>query len=61
MTVKPEELQLIKNESLENALSQVNQIDLPATSLMSLLQFGSGLLLKEAIAAEITYIVYVPR
>ncbi len=54
MSVKPEELQLIKNESLENALSQVGQLDLPATSLMSLLQFGSGLLLKEAIAAEIS-------
>jgi transposase-like protein len=33
---------------------QIKQLDLPGMTLMSLLQFGSTTLLKEAIAAEIT-------
>jgi transposase-like protein len=32
----------------------LSQLDLPGMSLMSLLQFGSNMLLKEAISAEIT-------
>lgn len=53
----------IKRQDLENRklqapqpsiIEQFNQLDLPAMSLQSLLQFGTGLLIKEAIAQEIT-------
>lgn len=54
MPVKREELELRKSESIEAAIRNLEQLDLPGTGLMSLLQFGSGLLLKHAIAGEIT-------
>lgn len=49
MSIKPEDL-----EGLKNNFGPSEQLNLPAMSLTSLLQFGSGMLLKEAIAAEIT-------
>lgn len=54
MPVKREELDQRKQDSVEAAIANVSQLDLPGMSLMSLLQFGSGLLLKHAIAGEIT-------
>lgn len=54
MPVKREKLEQRKQDSIEAALGELNQLDLPGLSLMSLLQFGSGLLLKHAIAGEIT-------
>lgn len=54
MPVKREELEQRKSDSIEAAIGQLKQFDLPAMSLASLLQFGTGLLLKQAIAAEIT-------
>ncbi len=54
MPVKREELELRKSESIEAAIRNLEQLDLPGTSLMSLLQLGSGMLLKHAIAGEIT-------
>lgn len=54
MPVKREELEQRKQDSIEAAIASVSQLDLPGMSLMSLLQFGSGLLLKHAIAGEIT-------
>ncbi|HMN69958.1 MAG TPA: IS256 family transposase [Bdellovibrionales bacterium] len=54
MPVKREELEQRKQDSIEAAVAELNQLDLPSTSLMSLLQFGSGMLLKHAIAGEIT-------
>lgn len=54
MSVKNENPQEFKSQSSQDAVSQVNQLNLQAMSVMSLLQFGSGTLLKEAIAAEIT-------
>jgi len=43
-----------KNQSIEAATIDLSQVDLSNVSLMSLLQFGSGVLLKHAIASEIT-------
>jgi len=54
MTMKPEELRSLNHQSVQDALSQMGQLKLPGMSLMGLLQFGSDLLIKEAIAAEIT-------
>lgn len=54
MPVKRESLEQPKSESIEAAIGQLSQLDLPEMSLSSLLQFGTGLLLKQAIAAEIT-------
>lgn len=54
MPVKREELEQRKQDSIEAAIAELNQLDLPGTSLMSLLQFGSGMLLKHAITGEIT-------
>jgi putative transposase len=54
MPVKREELELRKSESIEAAIRNLEQLDLPGTSLMSLLQLGSGMLLKHAIAGEIS-------
>lgn len=54
MPVKREDLQQRKSQSIEKAIAEVGQLDLPAMSLMSLLQFGSGMLLKHAITGEIT-------
>ncbi|MCA9324701.1 IS256 family transposase [Candidatus Saccharibacteria bacterium] len=50
MTLKPEELQVFNQQSIQGAMSQ---LDLQGMTVMSLLQHGSGLLLKEAIAQEI--------
>jgi transposase-like protein len=53
----------VKRQDLENRkhqpppasiIDQLRQLDLPQMSLQSLLQFGTGLLIKEAIAQEIT-------
>ncbi len=52
--LKSENLKQRKSESIEAAIGQLSQLDLPQMSLSSLLQFGTGLLLKQAIAAEIT-------
>lgn len=54
MPVKREHLEQRKYDSVEAAIGQLKQLDLPAMSLSSLLQFGTGLLLNQAIAAEIT-------
>jgi transposase-like protein len=54
MPVKRENLKQRKSQSIEHAVAEVGQMDLPGMSLMSLLQFGSGMLLKHAIAGEIT-------
>lgn len=54
MPVKREELEQRKQDSIEAAIGELSQLDLPGMSLMSLLQFGSGMLLKHAIAGEIT-------
>jgi len=54
MPVKREELEQRKRDSIEAAIASVSQLDLPGMSLMSLLQFGSSLVLKHAIAGEIT-------
>ncbi len=54
MPVKREELEQRKQDSIEAAIASVSQLDLPGMSLMSLLQFGSSLVLKHAIAGEIT-------
>lgn len=43
-----------KSESIEAAIRNLEQLDLPGTSLMSLRHLGSGILLKHAIAGEIT-------
>ena len=53
MPVKRENLEQRKSDSIEVAIGQLGQLDLPQMSLSSLLQFGTGLLLKRAIAAEI--------
>ena len=55
MPVKRKDLEKCKQESTSgNHFGELSQLDLPAMSLMSLLQFGSGLLLKEAVTQEIT-------
>lgn len=54
MPVKQKDLEKRNENSIDKALGELSQIDLPGMSLMSLLQFGSGLLLKHAIAGEIT-------
>lgn len=54
MPVKREDLEQRKLDSIEAAIADLNQLDLPGMSLVSLLQFGSGMLLKHAIAGEIT-------
>jgi len=54
MPVKREELRERKQDPISTALGELSQLDLPGMSLMSLLQFGSGMLLKHAIAGEIT-------
>ncbi len=54
MPVKRENLKQIKPQGIEGAIAEVGQLNLPAMSLMNLLQFGSGILLKHAIAGEIT-------
>ena len=54
MSVKREDLQKRNENSIAEAICELSQLDLPGTSLMSLLQFGSGMLLKHAIAGEIT-------
>lgn len=46
---------------MESAIADMSQLDLPGMSLMSLLQFGSGMLLKHAIAGEITEYLGRPR
>lgn len=53
MPVKREDRERSKEKSIETALGELNQLDLPGMDLMSLLQFGSGLLLKNAIMGEI--------
>lgn len=54
MPVKRDSLKQRKQDSMESAIADMSQLNLPGMSLMSLLQFGSGLLLKHAIAGEIT-------
>lgn len=61
MPVKREELEQRKQDSIEAAIASVSQLDLPGMSLMSLLQFGSSLVLKHAIAGEITEYLGRPR
>jgi transposase-like protein len=58
MAVKRETLEQRKQDSIEAAIANMSQLDLPG---MSLLQFGSGLLLKHAIAGEITEYLGRPR
>ena len=53
MPVKQKDLEESKQEKLKLSVGELSQLDLPGMSLMSLLQFGSGALLKHAIAAEI--------
>ena len=55
MPVKREEPKKGKQERIDASVQiGLSQLDLPGMSLMSLLQLGSDLLLKEAISAEIT-------
>jgi len=54
MSVKREFLEQRKRETIEAALGDMSQLDLPGMSLMSLLSFGGSMLLKHAIAGEIT-------
>ena len=55
MAVKRQDLIDRKQQHLTpSILEQMKQLDLPQISLQTLLQFGTGLLLKEAIAQEIT-------
>jgi transposase-like protein len=54
MAVKQKNTEVCKQEMPNKRVSELSQLDLPAMSLMSLLQFGSATLLKEAIANEIT-------
>jgi transposase-like protein len=53
MPVKREDLEKRKEKLLES-IDELSQLDLPGMDLMSLLQFGSGMLLKKAIIGEIT-------
>ena len=54
MAIKRKNAIQSKNQSIEAATIDLSQVDLSNVSLMSLLQFGSGVLLKHAIASEIT-------
>lgn len=54
MPVKREDRKQRKEESLQPLIGELSQLDLPGMSLMNLLQHGGTLLLKHAIAAEIT-------
>lgn len=54
MPVKRQDLENRKHQPPQSIIDQLKQLDLPQMSLQSLLQFGTGLLLKEAIAHEIT-------
>lgn len=55
MPVKREAREKRKQERIDASVQiGLSQLNLPGMNLMSLLQFGSDLLLKEAIAAEIT-------
>ena len=55
MAMKREALEKRKQERVDASVQiGLSQLALPGMSLMSLLQFGSDLLLKEAISAEIT-------
>lgn len=54
MPVKQKTVVKGNEEILNQRVGELSQLDLPAMSLMSLLQFGSATLLKEAIANEIT-------
>jgi transposase-like protein len=55
MAVKRKSPEKGKQERIDASVQiGLSQLDLPGMSLMSLLRFGSDLLLKEAISAEIT-------
>lgn len=54
MPVKRKNLSKDKPEIENSRIGELSQLDLSAMSLMSLLQFGSSTLLKDAIASEIT-------
>jgi transposase-like protein len=55
MPVKQKDLEKRKQHEVDQPIiDALSQIDLGTTSLMSLLQFGGGLVLKHAVAAEIT-------
>lgn len=54
MPVKQKTVVKGNEEILNQRVGELSQLDLPSMSLMSLLQFGSATLLKEAIANEIT-------
>lgn len=54
MPVKQKDLEERNQKEHEVEVGELSQFDLPSMSLMSLLQFGSARLLKEAIANEIT-------
>jgi len=53
MSVKRKYIEQRNGKSVEAAIGELSQLDLPGMDLMTLLQFGSGLLLKNAIAGEI--------
>lgn len=53
MPVKRKDIEKSKREVARTAVDTATQFDLPGMSLISLLQFGSNLLIKEAIAKEI--------
>ena len=61
MPVKREDRERSKEKSIEASLGELNQLDLPGMDLMSLLQFGSGLLLKNAIMGEINEYLGRPK
>lgn len=54
MAIKRNNAKQSKTQPIEAATIDLSQVDLTSVSLMSLLQFGSGMLLKHAIASEIT-------
>lgn len=54
MPVKRKCSQKRKQEPTAAQISELSQLDLPGMSLASLLQLGTGMLIKQAIAAEIT-------
>lgn len=54
MPVKQKDTVKSKQEVINQRVGELSQLDLPAMSLMALLQHGSAMLLKDAIASEIT-------
>src|SRR5262245_58742702 len=54
MAVKRQDLETRKNQPSASVIEQLKQLDLLQMSLQRLLQFGTRLLLKEAIGQEIT-------